>query len=174
MQLEAAHFEEQLPLLEALFRVLEGKPQTLVPDDDFTGAVVALGNDALEVGVLHRMVLDHHGEALFRDVGGRALGNGPAHECAAPLESEVVVEPGRRVFLDHEHPGFGPVGLVGKSKAAKGFGGLGGRAFGAVRLEGSFLVRRHLSLLSTGADFYNSADLERIAALPRFDLKLAR
>ena len=35
-----------------------------VPHDHLAGAIVALGNDAFEVAVLDRMVLDHHGEPL--------------------------------------------------------------------------------------------------------------
>src|SRR6202521_783859 len=38
-----------------------------VPHDDLAGAVVALGNDAFEIAILDRMVLDHHGEPF---VGG--------------------------------------------------------------------------------------------------------
>ena len=166
MELEAAHFEKQFSFLEALFGVFEGKPEALVPDDHFARAVIALWNHALEVGVLHGVVLHHHREPLFRDVRGGSVRDGPTHECAAPLEPEIVVKPRRRVFLDYEQAWLGPVGLVGKPKTAKGLRRLRSRAFGAIRLEGCFLMRRHPLLLSTGPDFDNSTDLERIAGHP--------
>ena len=141
MQFEAAKLEEELALLETLVRVLEGEPDTLVPDDDLARAVVALGNDAFEIRVLDRMVFHHDREALLGDVGGRALGDGPTDEGPSPFEAEVVVEPPRRVFLDHEHPGFRPVGVVRQPQAAEGLRGLRGGPLGAVRIERAFLMR---------------------------------
>ena len=73
-----------------------------VPHDDRARAVAALPDRALEVGVVERVVLDGHRQALLARVGRRALGDGPRLEHAVDLEAEVVVQRARRVLLDDE------------------------------------------------------------------------
>ena len=90
-------------------------PRAPVPDDHVTGAVLLGRDDALEVEVLDRVVLDVDGHAPGLRVEGGALGDGPADEDAVDLEPEVVVQPGRPVALDDEParltgPGGGQVG----------------------------------------------------------------
>ena len=82
--------------------VVVGDPAAPVPDDDGAGAVVALGDHALEVAVLDGVVLDLHREALLGGVERRPLRDGPRPEDAAPLEAQVVVEAGGGVLLDDE------------------------------------------------------------------------
>src|SRR5262249_8851777 len=65
-------------------------------------AVLALGDDALERGVLEGMVLDLYGEALLRGVEARALGDRPREQDAVELEAEVVVQARGGVLLDDE------------------------------------------------------------------------
>ena len=60
----APQFEQELPLLEALLRILERYPHPPIPHDHRTGAVLALGNDTLELRILERMVLGLHREAF--------------------------------------------------------------------------------------------------------------
>ena len=50
-----------MPLLHHGGRIAVRRPGALVPDDHRTGAVIALGNDALERSVVDRVVLDMHG-----------------------------------------------------------------------------------------------------------------
>ena len=63
-------------------RGVEGRrlrlPGAPVPDDDVAGAVLLGGDDALEVEVLDRVVLDVDGHPPDGRVEGRALGHGPA------------------------------------------------------------------------------------------------
>ena len=104
-------------------------PGAPVPDDDVAGAVLLGGDDAFEVEVLDRMVLDVDGHPADGRVEGRALRDGPRHEDAIDLEPEVVVQPGGAVALDHEPPGR--AGDDGRCR----FRGLGEVTFAAVFLE---------------------------------------
>ncbi len=107
-QLIALQLEEQLAFLESLERILEWHPHATVPDDDFAGAVVPLGDDAFEVAVLHGVVFDVDGEALVGTGGGGALGNGPRPQHPFHFETQVPVQPGRGVHVDDEEtPGLG-------------------------------------------------------------------
>ena len=56
------------------------------------GAVVALGDDALESPVVDGVVFHHHGELLVLGVEGGAFRHGPALEHAVELQTEVPVE----------------------------------------------------------------------------------
>ena len=110
-------------------------PGAPVPDDDVAGAVLLGRDDALEVEVLDRVVLDVDGHPADVRVEGQALGDGPGDEDARDLEAEVVVEAGGAVALDDE---------AARADRARG-AGLGGRrrlrglrevALAAVFLEG--------------------------------------
>ena len=73
-------------------------------------AIVALRDFALELGILDRMVLDVNRQALVLRVHGGSLRHRPTPQNAAVLEPEIIVQPGRVVFLDHEDErlaGFG-------------------------------------------------------------------
>ncbi|MEZ5332470.1 MAG: hypothetical protein R2991_10560 [Thermoanaerobaculia bacterium] len=104
-QLVTAQLEEQLALAHALLglEVMDGG--TAVPDDHRAGAVVALGDQPLEVAVLERVVLRLHGEPLLGGIEGRALGYGPGAQDAAHLQTQVVVQAPGRVLLDDEQAG---------------------------------------------------------------------
>src|SRR5690349_9130677 len=73
-----------------------------VPHDHLAGAVLALGDHALEVAVGERVVFGRHGEPLLARVERRPLRYRPRLEHAVGLEPEVVVQARRRVLLDHE------------------------------------------------------------------------
>ena len=83
---------------------VRGDPGAAVPDDHVAPAVLAARDDALEVGVLQRVVLDVHSELAGGGVERRAAGNGPAGQHAVDLEPEVVVQPAGAVALDDEAP----------------------------------------------------------------------
>ena len=154
-QLVAAQLEVELAAAHPLLRILERHPQAAVPDDHGTGAVVAFGDHALEVGVLDRMVLDFHRQALLVDVVRRPLRHGPRQQHAAEFEAEVVVQAPRRVLLDaKEMSGSRRSGYRCRRLldiAAERFGRAVGRALVAIllqRLRGR--LRLHASNLSAG------------------------
>ena len=63
-ELVAVHVEQQLAGLEAFADVLNRFVTAPVPDDDRTGAVVAFGDQPLEVNVVDRMVFGLDGQAF--------------------------------------------------------------------------------------------------------------
>ena len=107
-QLLAVEPELELALADGPARIvgflrLERAP---VPHDHVAAAVLALGNDALEVEVRDRMVLDMNGHAPLVGVERRPARHGPAHQHAVDLEPEVVVQPTRSMALNDEPPAF--------------------------------------------------------------------
>ncbi len=99
----AVQDELQLPLVERRrgFGALRF-PRPAIPGLDGAGAVVAFGDDAGKIGVVQRVVLGAHGEALVGGVERRPPRHGPAPQDAAVLKPEIPVQPGRVVLLDHE------------------------------------------------------------------------
>ena len=77
-------------------------PGAPVPDDDVPAAVLLRRDDALEVEVLDRVVLDVDGHPARDRVERRPAGDRPADEDAVDLEAQVVVEAPGAVPLDHE------------------------------------------------------------------------
>ena len=73
-----------------------------VPDVDRPGPVLALGDLALEVRVLERMILDVHGERALAAAQRHAPRQRPARKHAIALEPQVVVQAPRDVTLDDE------------------------------------------------------------------------
>ena len=59
-------------------RIAHRLPGALVPQHHRAAAVLALGDRALELAVVERMVLDVHGEALVGRIGRGPLGDRPA------------------------------------------------------------------------------------------------
>ncbi len=102
VQLLPVELEFEMALGIGLAGVAERGPRAAIPDDDGAAAIFALGNGALEVAVVQRMILDMHGEALFARHEARAARYRPALQHAVHLEAEVVVEARGVVLLDHE------------------------------------------------------------------------
>src|SRR2546429_3830073 len=102
-----------------------------VPHDRRPGPIAALGNDAFEVGVLDGMVFDVHGQTLLVRAHRGPLGHGPALQHAVDLQPQIVVEPARRVLVDHEPA------AAGRAGPAEGLGGRGRIALAPVLLEGA-------------------------------------
>ena len=130
-QLLAVQAELQLAVVDGLLRVGclgIGRERAPVPDDDVAAAVLTLRDDALEVEVLDRVVLDMNGHPAHGRVEARALGDRPRDEHAFDLEAEVVMEPGGAVTLDDE-PTRSAAGRAG------GLGGLREVALALVFLE---------------------------------------
>ena len=102
LELVAIEIEEQLPLDEPGERILHRRPGAAVPDDDRSRAVVAFGDDPLEVAVFEWVVLDVHGEAFVGGVARRALGHRPRAQHPLHLEPQVPVQPPCGVLVDDE------------------------------------------------------------------------
>jgi hypothetical protein len=73
-----------------------------VPDLDGAGAVLALGDLALEPCVVEGMVLDVHGEVPLPGLERNPLGDCPGEQDAVALEPEIVVEAASVMALDDE------------------------------------------------------------------------
>ena len=64
-----------------------------IPEVDVPGAVLAARDVALEVGVLHRVVLDVHRQRALARAQRHAARQRPAQQHAVALEPQVVVQP---------------------------------------------------------------------------------
>ncbi len=110
-------------------------PAPAIPHDHGAAAVLALGDVALEIEVLHRVILGADREPLLADDQARSARHRPALERAAELEPQIVMHPARIVLLHDE--------LAAVARAAfrlglgRGLGfGLGGAAEIALLLVG--------------------------------------
>src|SRR6185503_5015983 len=65
LELAAAELELEMTLGQLLVRVALRRPASAIPDDDAAGTILALGDATLELGVVERMVLDPHRQALI-------------------------------------------------------------------------------------------------------------
>ena len=79
MQALAFQNDLQVTLLQALVHVGPGlrRPVAAIPQHDGAAAVLTLGNDAFEVAVVERMVLDLDGKPTLVGVERGSLGHGP-------------------------------------------------------------------------------------------------
>src|SRR5690606_25324565 len=94
LELGAAQLDAELAARESLARaalgggavvepgrvVLVRRIDAAVPDDDLARAVLSGRDHAFERGIVERMVLGHHRQALVGRVERRALGHGPGLE----------------------------------------------------------------------------------------------
>ncbi len=80
----------------------------LVPDVHRPGPVLALGDLALELCVLQRVILDVHGERALATAQRHASRQRPARKCAVALEPQVVVQAPCEMTLDDEDRGSAP------------------------------------------------------------------
>ncbi len=81
-------------------RIADRFPGAAIPQQHRSSAVLPLRNDALELAVLERMILDVHRQALVGRIQAGALRDRPALQDAFELEPEVVVQTRRRMLLD--------------------------------------------------------------------------
>jgi len=104
MQPRAGQDELDLAVAKPLVGVDQRLPNAAVPGRDRPGAVVALRDAALEVGVIQRVVLDMHGDSLVGRVERGAFAHRPAPQHVIVLQAEIPVQPGavRQVLLHHE------------------------------------------------------------------------
>src|SRR5439155_16683731 len=81
---------------------LLGRVRALVVDRHPAGTVLAGRDLAVEVRVLHRMVLGVHGEVVARRVAGQAAGYRPGDQYPVAFQPQIPVQPAGVVLLDHE------------------------------------------------------------------------
>src|SRR6185437_6679251 len=93
--------------------VLLRLPGAAIPQHHRAAAILPLRNDAFELAVFERVILDMHREAFYLGVEARPLGDRPTLEHAVELEAEIVMEPGRVVLLDE-------IGMPGPARRAAG------------------------------------------------------
>ena len=116
-------------------RLRLGLPRAPVPHDHVARAVLLGRDHALEVEVLHRVVLDVDRHPPDLRIEGRALRDGPRGEHAVDLQPEVVVQARRAMLLDDE-PTTGQHGRRGVGRlAGRGLRRLREVALAAVLLE---------------------------------------
>src|SRR5436305_11306875 len=70
----------------------------------FRSAVVAFGDDPLEIAVLDGVVLDMDGEAFVGRVARRPFGHGPRFQHPVHLEPQIEMEPGGGMLVNDEPP----------------------------------------------------------------------
>ena len=74
-------------------RVSLGPPGAAVPQHDRARAILACRDGALEAGILERVILHLHRQALVGGIEAWTFGDRPALEGAVELETEIVVQP---------------------------------------------------------------------------------
>ena len=129
-ELVASELEEKLAVLEPVFLARNVDPDPLVPADGWTRAVLTLGNDPLEFGVLERVGFHVHGETFVGRVGRGPLGHRPRLQSAVHLEPKVPMQGAGMVLLHDEQPG-----ATGLAHPAEGLRGVGGGPLLAVALQ---------------------------------------
>ena len=121
-----------MSLFKPAARITLRAPSAAVPDNHGAAAVLTLGDVSFEFEVFFGMVLGTDREPLLADGQARSASDRPAFENAIKLESQVIVQPACRVFLDDELPALG---------AGRAFGP-GFRASGKITLAAVLLERR--------------------------------
>ena len=108
--------ELQLPCGEIGSRVAQWLPGAGVPDLHRAGAVVAFGDGAVKVGVVDRVVLDPHRQALVGRIERGPFRHRPTPQHAVMLQPEIPVQPARVVLL-HDEPRGLAAGSAGSASA---------------------------------------------------------
>jgi hypothetical protein len=107
LELAARELELEVAFGQLSVWVVIGRPAAAVPDDDAASTVFALGDAPLELGIVERVVLDMHREALVVGREARAPGDGPALQDTVELEAQVVMQPARGMLVhDEQLPGL--------------------------------------------------------------------
>src|SRR5271156_2712123 len=105
VELEAVQVDIDFALADrvgGVSRRIDDLINAAIPHDAGAGAVISRWNDALEVAVFQRMVLDGDGKMLVGGIHRRAFRNRPRAQDAFHLESKIVVEASRGMLLNDE------------------------------------------------------------------------
>ena len=73
-----------------------------VPHHHRARTVTTLGNIALEVGIVQRVIFGLNRQALVVRIQPRAFRHGPRFQRALNRQTKIVMQPARSVFLYHE------------------------------------------------------------------------
>ncbi len=92
--------EFQVAFLQAFMRIADRLPGAFVPQHDCAAAILAFRDGAFEAAIGHRVVFGLYRQALIIGVGRGAACHRPGLQNAVELKAEVVVQTGRRMFLD--------------------------------------------------------------------------
>src|SRR5215475_2201807 len=92
--------ERQMPLRQALVRIVLWVPASAVPDHHRAAAILALRDCAFELVVLDGVVFHLYGEPLLARHQARAARYRPALHHAVELEPQIVMQPPGGVLLD--------------------------------------------------------------------------
>src|SRR5260370_5570816 len=91
-----------MSLLQPLMRIGLRLPAAAIPDDHGPATIFALGDVALEIEIVDRVVLGADRQSFLAERQARSSGYRPALQDAIELEAQIVVQPARGVHLDHE------------------------------------------------------------------------
>src|SRR6476659_5638337 len=94
--------EIELALGVAPVRIAIRDPAPAIPDHHGAATVLALRDRALEGVVLDRMILDVNRKPLFAGNEAGPSRHRPALHHPIELKAQIVMQPRRRMFLDHE------------------------------------------------------------------------
>ena len=101
LQLIAVQRELQVAFFERRVGVGRlGRPSAMVPNHNRSAAILALGNDALEIAVFEGMILDLHGQTLDGGIERGPFGHGPREQHAIPLQAKIVMQVRGLVLLN--------------------------------------------------------------------------
>ena len=139
---ELVAVEHEVELAGVEFGAFVGAPLAAIPQHHSTAAVLAFGDDAFEVAVFERVILDLDGQVLFSDYETGALRYRPTLEDAVEFEPEVVMQRARRVLLDHVGAAGASAARAPTCRTSRRFGRLVEVALLSVRLEGVHRPRR--------------------------------
>lgn len=100
VQLLALQVESEQAFAVGRLRVwIKRHPSAAIPQQHGPGAILALGNDTLELAVLERVVLDMDGKALLSWVEARPSRYRPTLEHAVHLQAKIIMQAPRSVLL---------------------------------------------------------------------------
>ena len=108
-ELDAGQVEAKIARLDRGDRVVATghRPRPPVPHRDIAAAVLACADDALEVEVVQRVIVDVDSQPPHVGIEGRTFRHGPAQQHALRLQAQVVVQPASAMALDDEPSAVG-------------------------------------------------------------------
>ncbi len=108
----------------------DGRPRAAIPQHYRAPAVFALGNRALELGVVHGVVFGLDRKAFVCGVEAGAARDRPAFQHSVDLDTKIPVQPGGVMLLDDEQ-----VAVLARLATAGRLGGALEIALGVVARE---------------------------------------
>ncbi len=122
--------EFEIAFLQRFFgrRIAFRSPKAAIPQHHRAAAILALGNRALEIAIVERVILHLDGETLVVGIERGTARHRPGFEHAVEFQAEIVMQAGGGVLLDHIAAMLG----LGDARRAAGLGRLLEVALGPV------------------------------------------